>query len=148
MPGMTIPIVFAVLLAGSTLYAFWQGGKSQRCVAAIVLAGSICSAVAQSHTLHPWRYGEIGTFAVDLAMLVAFGAIMLTSNRFWPIWMTAAQLLSVIAHLGPVLRHSHIAVPFAISEQIWSWLILVQLVAVTILHRRALVEGHRSHQRP
>ncbi len=138
MPGMVVPIAFLMLLAGSSAFAFWKGDRSLRIVAAIVVVGSILSAIAQRHNPVPWQYGEMGTLLVDFTMLGAFGAIMFSSNRFWPIWMTAAQLLTVIAHFGPVLRHSHIAIPFAISEQIWSWLILAQLIAATALHRRAL----------
>jgi len=76
------------------------------------------------------------------AMLFLFGAVMLYSNRFWPIWTTAAQLLTVLAHFGPVLRHADIAVPFAVSEQIWAWFILAQLIVVTA-HPRPLLLRRR-----
>lgn len=140
---MVVPIAFAILLAGSTIFAFWKGDRILRIVAAIVLAGSVLSGLAQSAAIDPWHYGEVGTLVIDLAMLVAFGWIMLASKRFWPIWMTAAQFLTVIAHLGPVLRRSHIAVPFAVSEQVWGWFILIQLVVVTALHCQS-PEGEKS----
>ncbi|TCM26162.1 MULTISPECIES: hypothetical protein [unclassified Novosphingobium] len=141
MPSMVVPIAFLILLVGSSAFAFWKGDQSLRLVAAIVLVGSILSALAQTRAPDPWHYGEIGTLLVDFSMLGAFGAIMFSSNRFWPIWMTAAQLLTVVAHFGPVLRHSHIAIPFAISEQIWSWFILVQLIVATALHHHSLVNS-------
>ena len=134
MPTVVVPITFLMLLAGSAAFAFWKGDYSLRLVASIVVVGSILSALAQRQAPDAWHYGELGTLLIDISMLAAFGAIMFSSNRFWPIWMTAAQLLTVVAHFGPIFRHSHIAIPFAISEQIWSWFILVQLLVATALH--------------
>ena len=124
-------LVFALLMAGSCGYALLRGDPSAKVVATTVILGSLLSAVLIEQTSELWQGSEPGIFVIDGIMLVIFVAIMIKSDRFWPIWTTAAQLLSVLAHIGPLLRHAHIAVPFAVGEQLWSWFILAQLAYVT-----------------
>ena len=118
-------------MAGSCGYALLRGDPSAKVVATTVILGSLLSAVLIEQTSELWQGSEPGIFVIDGIMLVIFVAIMIKSDRFWPIWTTAAQLLSVLAHIGPLLRNAHIAVPFAVSEQLWSWFILAQLAYVT-----------------
>ena len=124
-------LVFALLMAGSCGYALLRGDPSAKVVATTVILGSLLSAVLIEQTSELWQGSEPGIFVIDGIMLVIFVAIMIKSDRFWPIWTTAAQLLSVLAHIGPLVRNAHIAVPFAVSEQLWSWFILAQLAYVT-----------------
>lgn len=122
---------FALLMAGSCGYALLRGDPSAKIVATTVILGSLLSAVLIDQTSELWQGSEPGIFIIDVIMLAIFSAVMIKSDRFWPIWTTAAQLLSVLAHIGPLLRHAHIAVPFAVGEQLWSWFILAQLAYVT-----------------
>lgn len=124
-------LLFALLMAGSCGYALLRGDPSAKVVATTVILGSLLSAVLIEQTSELWQGSEPGVFVIDVIMLMIFVAVMIKSDRFWPIWTTAAQLLSVLAHIGPLLRNAHIAVPFAVSEQLWSWFILAQLAYVT-----------------
>lgn len=126
-----IAIAFAFFMAAACGYAFARGERSAKIVAAVVVAGSILTIFAAAVAEEIWQDSEPGIFMVDIAMLVIFAAIMLKSDRFWPIWTTAAQLLTVLAHFGPFLRRTDIAFPYAVSEQLWAWFILVQLIFVT-----------------
>jgi hypothetical protein len=126
-----IAIAFAFFMAVACGYAFVCGERSARIVAAVVVAGSIISIFVAEESMELWQDSEPGIAMVDITMLMIFAAIMLKSDRYWPIWTTAAQLLTVLAHLGPLLRNADIAVPFAISEQLWAWFILAQLIFVT-----------------
>lgn len=130
---MMIPFVFGLLMVAACGYALVCGDRSAKVVAAAVVAGSIFTNLLVEKSTELWQDSEPGILIVDISMLAAFTAIMLKNNRYWPIWTTAAQLLSVLAHLGPLLRRSDIAIPFAVSEQIWAWFILAQLVVVTAL---------------
>lgn len=129
---MTILILYLLLLTLACGLAFSRGGAAERVVAGVVLTGSITSLLVANDRAHRWHGSEPGLLIVDLGMLIAFAAIMLHSKRYWPIWTTAAQLLTVGAHLGPILRSAHIAIPFAFGEQVWSWFILIQLMVVSV----------------
>lgn len=126
-----IAIAFAFFMAAACGYAFVCGERSAKIVAAVVVAGSILTVFTAAGAEEIWQDSEPGIFMVDFTMLVIFAAIMLKSDRYWPIWTTAAQLLTVFSHFGPLLRRADIAFPYAVSEQLWAWFILVQLILVT-----------------
>ena len=133
-----IPILFGLIMVATCGYALCCGDRSAKAVAATVILGATLSMFVIRDSGR-WQESELGILAIDVAMLLIFGAVMLRSDRFWPIWTTAAQLLTVLAHLGPVFRRADIAVPFAVSEQIWAWFILAQLGFVTARRPRTPV---------
>jgi len=136
MGEMVVQFLFLILMVVSLGYVLLKGGPSERAAALVVLCASILSPLAVNSGPQIWRGSEIGIFLVDLGALIAFGAIMLVSDRFWPIWTTAFQLLTVLAHVGPIFRAKSIAIPFAFAEQAWSWVILTQLIVVTAMLSR------------
>jgi hypothetical protein len=136
---------FFILVSVSVGFAMIKGGPSERAGAIVTLLGvTISPIVAHSHA-ELWHGSENGILLVDTGALVCYAAIMLRSTRFWPIWTTAFQLVTVAAHVGPIFRHSRVAVPFAFEEEIWSWVIFVQLIIVTWLDRRI---GRRGSVQP
>jgi hypothetical protein len=129
-------LIFLLLLATATVFALLRGGPSERAAALIVLIAAVVSPLEAHDGSRLWHGTEVGILAVDGATLAAFVTIMLLSTRFWPIWAAAFQLLTVVSHVGPVLRVHRIAIPFALEEELWSWIILVQLIFVTHLRSR------------
>ncbi|TYC92884.1 hypothetical protein [Novosphingobium sp. BW1] len=41
---------------------------------------------------------DLGHVVIDLALLVGLGAVALHANRVYPLWLTAAQLISVFSY--------------------------------------------------
>jgi hypothetical protein len=107
------------------------GGRSERAGTSTIIIGSIASAAAM-HTYQIWRHNETGLFLVDGILLVAFATIMVLSNRFWPIWITALQIIAVITHLARFLRPTTIPYAYAIAEQLWAWIMLTIITGVCI----------------
>ena len=126
-------LLFLVLMCCACAYALASGGRPERAAAMVIVIGSILSPCVADLGPRLWHGFELGIFIVDVGMLIAFGVIMLHSSRFWPIWMTALQLLTVSSYLGPLFRAKHIAIPFAFVEELWSYLILLQLMLVTAI---------------
>jgi len=137
---MLLIIVFALLLGVSCGYALISGGRSEQAVAIIMILGSAGSMIAAHPPARLWHGTENGILLIDLLALLAFAIITLLSDRFWPIWTTGFQLLSVAAHFGPMLRSANIAIPFAFEEEVWGYVILVQLILVTRSSRRSASE--------
>jgi hypothetical protein len=135
-PGMLTAVIFLALLIGTFAYAFRAGGRHEKEAAVISICAALLSLFAAHHGGRLWHGSENGILVVDLLTLVGFGWIMFRSNNFWPIWVTAFQLLTVIAHIGPKFRHGWIAGPFAAEEECWSWVILLQIVLATRLRQR------------
>ena len=80
------------------------GGQPERVGATIVILGSLATGVVSAGVLgsSSWEHLEIGIMAVDIAVLGALWGIALSSNRFWPYWVTAWQLIAVLVHLQMV----------------------------------------------
>jgi hypothetical protein len=92
-----IHYVFPILCLAT---AFVFGGWPERCAGAIMLIGSLASALVAVNT---WTAIETDTFWIDSAALASLWTIALTSNRFWPYYVTAFQLLTVYCHLQAVV---------------------------------------------
>lgn len=80
------------------------GGQPERVGATIIIFGSLATGVVSDGVLgiSTWEHLEIGIMAVDIVVLAALWGIALTSNRFWPYWVTAWQLIAVLVHLQMV----------------------------------------------
>lgn len=92
---MTHIIVFNVALLAACLYALAAGGGPERSAAGVFVLAAAASYLA------PYRHFrelEIALFAIDLVTLIALGAIALRANRFWPLYVSALQLLTLAIH--------------------------------------------------
>jgi hypothetical protein len=80
------------------------GGQPERVGALILIAGSLATGVVAAGVLgsSTWDHLETGILAVDIVVLVALWCVALTSDRFWPYWVTAWQLIAVLVHLQMV----------------------------------------------
>ena len=80
------------------------GGQPERVGAAIIIIGSLATGIVSAGVLgsSTWDRLEIGIMLIDAVVLVGLWGIALTSNRFWPYWVTAWQLIAVLVHLQMV----------------------------------------------
>lgn len=129
------PIVFLILLIGSLGYVLWRGGKAERGGISAIAIGSVLSALA-ANSEGPWQHAETGIFVVDVTLLIALMIIMGHSNRFWPLWITAFQIVAVMTHLARFLRPNTIPIAYAIAEELWALPMQAILVAVVCRDRR------------
>lgn len=133
---MTIrSLLFIALLWGSFFFALVKGGRSERAAAIVILVGVELSHFTLSPAASRYRGIESALFAIDIVTFAAFFAIMLFSRKYWPMWMTAMQGVTLMAHLSGTLPD---IIPNAYSNavQLWSWPILVTLAVGTWFHMR------------
>jgi hypothetical protein len=132
---------FYLLLLGVTLLAFWRGRTDERLAAVVCLAGTALTVVTADP--RAVRFSSFGTvaFAIDLSVFLAFLAIALRSERFWPMWVAGLQLTATTVHpmmlISPVLAGK----VFGAALALWSYPILL-LIAVGAW-RTQLVERWR-----
>lgn len=79
-----------------------KGGRDGRIAAAMIMVAVLLTAIAEALNLS-WRSVNLGVMMVDTLLLVGLIALMLKSNRYWPIWMAAAQSLTVGTHIGTMI---------------------------------------------
>ncbi len=127
------PLIFLILLLGSLGYVLWRGEKAERVGISAIAMGSVLSALA-ANSDGLWEHGETGIFFVDVGLLIALMIIMGHSNRFWPLWITAFQIVAVMTHLARFLRPNTIPIAYAIAEQLW--VLPMQAILVVVVCRQ------------
>src|ERR687889_1233199 len=93
------PILYWTLLILTCGYALYRGGRHERLVAVTCIVATIATIAVNSPLNRMYADVEQGALLVDLAVLGAFVAIALVSDRFWPLWVAGLQLTTSIAHL-------------------------------------------------
>jgi hypothetical protein len=128
MPFFHTPLqqVWMVCMLAVAVLSLWRGGWPERTVAIGTFIGSIAAAVFQDKSnINGQQWADL---IVDLASLVLFAWVALRSDRWWPLWATAFQLINVVLY---VARLADVRVgakaPFMASV-IWSYLILLTVV--------------------
>lgn len=132
-------IVYFALLAICWLYAWFKGGSPERLGATIILVGSLLSIALLSSPGGRFRSVEFGIFLVDVACLLAFLALALRADRFWPLWVTALQAVGIAGHAVKLVDPGTIPLAYAFVMALWSYPMLLLIVAGTWRHQQRLM---------
>lgn len=122
-------------------YALWRGRSDERIAAIVCLAASIATRFAISPLSVRYTNLEIGLLAIDGAVLAAFLAIALQSQRFWPLWVAGLQLTSSMAHLMKVVEVDLLPKAYGAAAVFWSYpILLIIAIGTWRSHQRSLSE--------
>lgn len=126
-------ILGLLLVVLATGVAFRWGGFDERLAAALFIAGTIASKVA----LHfDYQSTETGLLVIDLSVLVCLIGLALRSDRFWPLWAAAFQLVAVTVHVASFTESGDFQWAYAVALIFWSYPVLIALTAGTWLEGR------------
>ena len=122
----------AVLFA-SCIVAFKWGGFDER-----FAAGAFVVATLVSRLVNHSGYGstEMGVLMVDVALLATLLVLALRSDRFWPMWATAFQLVGTTVHVASMTESSTYAWAYAVGLIFWSYPVMIALMAGSWLEAR------------
>jgi hypothetical protein len=131
------PILFWTLLALTCGYAFYRGSRYERIVAAVCIVGAFATIAVNSPLNRMYVHVESGALLVDIAVLAAFVAVALQSDRFWPLWVAGLQLTTSVAHFLKAIDANLIPQAYGLAVRFWSYPILIILaVGAWRGHRR------------
>jgi hypothetical protein len=128
-------LFYLVALLGTCLYAIRRGGRTERQATVALLIGVLATQVAYQFG-NDWRSPEYGIMAVDAALFVAFVVIAYGSDRFWPIWIAAAQLVGTITHLAVVVHPNVVTELYRMTQPFWVFPILAGIAWGTFSRTR------------
>jgi hypothetical protein len=131
-------IFFGALLAVTTVYALWKGGRPERIVSLTFLIGAIVTVAISALSNTQFGSFELGLFTVDLAMLVVIVGVALNAERFWPLWLSAFQIFQVLSHFPTALIADLLPQTYLIIVSLWAYPMLLILFAGTVRHRQRL----------
>ncbi|MBQ1500386.1 MAG: hypothetical protein IIZ38_18930 [Sphingomonas sp.] len=129
------------LAAGGCAYAMRCGGAPERIAGWIILATVLADPLL--HLVLQPRFREVDPthLIVDIARFAGLTAIALRANRYWPIWLSAFQLLALAAHLAKAMDVAIHPVVYGVMQVVWSYGILIGLILATRTHRRLTANG-------
>ena len=127
-------ILYVAALLATSIYAFSRGGHTERQATAALLTAVVATQIANAVGTR-WSAPEYGIMAVDAALLVAFVVIAHRSERFWPIWIAAAQLVGLITHLAVVVNPGVANQAYRLTQPFWVFPILAGIAWGTWRHR-------------
>lgn len=133
------PILYWTLLALTCGYALVRGGQYERLVAIVCILASFATVAVNSPLNHMYVHVEGSALLVDMAVLAAFVAVALRSDRFWPLWVAGLQLTTSVAHFLKAIDPNLIPQAYGLAVRFWSYPILVILfVGAWRSHRRTV----------
>lgn len=133
----SIPFYYTLLLL-CWGYALLRGAAPERIGTTILLVGSLLTLATVSSQARSYASVEIGVFIVDAATLTAFLILALRAERFWPIWVTALQLIGTAGHIVKLVDPDLIPKAYAFAAIFWSYPMVLILALGTWRHQQRL----------
>lgn len=127
-------ILFDLLLFGACGYALLRGHTDAKIVGAACIIANFASYALVSN----YASVETGVMIIDMLTFATFTYVALTSDRFWPLWVSGLQLTTSLGHLLKEVESSLVPIAYAAALRFWSYPILIILaIAVWRSERRA-----------
>jgi hypothetical protein len=128
---------FWALLLFTCGYALWRGRTYEQLSAVVCVAATVLSILFHASWRQRYLGIEVGDLVIDTLVLIAFVAIALRSDRFWPLWVAGLQLTISMSHVFKAMVPSLIPIAYAAAERFWSYPTLIIIaVAAWRQHRR------------
>jgi hypothetical protein len=137
---MIVVVIFNIVQAFVAGYALWRGGAPERSVSLLLLVASLSTWLVPARHL---SYHHIfwPVLWIDLALLLGLAGITAFADRFWPMWITACQLVTVAGHGVRAYDPELWAMAYWFITGSIAYPMLVILVVGTWRHHRRLPSG-------
>jgi hypothetical protein len=130
-------VIFWGILILTCGYALWRGRSDERTAAAVCLLATVATQLVIPPPSMRYTNIDLQLVLIDAAVLAAFVAVALRSERFWPLWIAGLQLTISISHVLKAVDQSLLPRAYAAAAVLWSYPILIIIAVGT----------WRSHQR-
>ena len=130
-------VVFWSILLATCGYALWRGRSDERTAAGVCLLATLATQFVMPPPSQRYHFVDVELVLIDIAVLAAFVAVAVRSERFWPLWIAGLQLTISISHVLKTIDQALIPTAYAAAAVFWSYPILIII----------LVGTWRGHQR-
>lgn len=131
-----IPIIFWLLALLSCGFVWLHGEVEGKRAVGLFICATLLTWVAQGLDTE-WRRTHWPLMAVDTAYLAATYVFALRSNRYWPLWIAAFQLLTVASHFATIIAPEYVPKIYTAIATFWVVPLLLSMVAGVYLDHRA-----------
>jgi hypothetical protein len=129
-------LAFDSLLLFSCIIAWFRGGDPEKKAATMLFSAATLSWLVVDHGATMFSQIEWRLFIVDFMLAVALLILAISADRYWPMWLTALQIVSLLMHPAFGLSQSKMAFAYAVAVIAWSYPMLIILIVGTIRHTR------------
>jgi hypothetical protein len=134
---MLFNFIGLMAVATSCGVAIRWGGLDERLAS---LGFVLATLASQIWTKTNYAHTETIVLMIDAALLVGLVILALRSDRFWPMWAAAFQLVGTTVHFASMTETGDYAWAYAVGLIFWSYPVLIALGVGTWLegrHRRS-----------
>lgn len=137
-------LIFWAILLLTCGYAVWRGNRYEQLAGAICIGASVTSYLTHSPVHLRYLTVESSDLLVDTAVLLAFVAIALRSDRFWPLWVAGLQLTISMSHFFKAIDVDLMPRAYAAAERFWAYpTLMIIAVGAWRAHRRRVEESRQ-----
>jgi hypothetical protein len=136
---MTVILVFWLFASICCGYGLIFGERDGRLAAFMVAVAAMLSWLAQS-VQQEWKVINLPVMLVDVLLWIGLLTLMIRSRRYWPIWMAAAQSLTVASHLATLIVPTFAQKSYAGLATVWAIPCLLCMVCGIALDRHAMAQ--------
>ena len=130
---MILNYIGAFALLSSCGVALRWGGLDERLASLAFILATITSRLfTESNYVHT----ENMVMVIDAVLLVVLVSIALRSDRYWPMWAAAFQLVGTSVHVASMAETGDFKWAYAVGLIFWTYPVLVALVVGTWLEAR------------
>jgi hypothetical protein len=141
---MTRMVLFSLLCLLACLYSATKGGLPERFAGLLILLAYLMSVVLQDSDHLRFQNVDGGLLLVDSVLLFALIYLAIISQRFWPLWMSAMQVITVFSHFPIAIKEGILPWAYWRAISMWSYPMLFLLVAGTWWHQKRLKQSGRD----
>ena len=129
-------LIFYLLLLTATTMAWLMGGRAERQVASMLFGAAVVSKLAAWSLYGQFAEFEVALCAIDLLLMAGLLTVALTSDRYWPLWLSPLHGYTIIAHLGKWVTPDTFAAVYLSNSALMADPGLIILIAGTWRHHR------------
>lgn len=130
---MSMKLAFTLIVILCCGAAFWRGREYERWTAVVLLGSAAASALVETSKF--WQ-PETGILFIDLALLAFLVVLALRSDRYWPLYAAAFQVIGTLIHVARFADQSVWHSAYAVASIFWSYPVLLTLMAGTWFEAR------------
>lgn len=118
-PMTVLQAIFWSITLPMLAAAFVFGGREERLGMAIIVAGSIATALLTPSGVFRFDSMAVQIFISDTVILIALIWLCFSSQKYWPIWVASLQLITVAIHLVELAIPQTVPKAYAIIQGFW-----------------------------
>ncbi len=142
----TLQLLFWAVASLALLLVWVFGARDERLGVALIIGGSVVTALLIPKSGQSFDDFELSVFAADCVVLIGFVWLSFSSHKFWPIWTASLQLITVIIHIVQAVIPERVPAAYAVLQGFWVYPMFLAILSGT--YGRAAIKRRNRRERP